>query len=397
MRYLKTPRSAFSNVGRLAFFGLVISVLVLVVVLSVVNGFEREMKERVLTMLPNLSAQFANGLGEEEVDALDKLVLPEVEAWAPQVQGNVLLVSGETIQGALLTGIDETYVDVAPVMAHLEGASEVEFFDSRFGLVLGAGVARELGVIPGDSVRVVLPAAGTSMAGAIPRQKQAPVIGIFRSQSLLDTQAAFMPLNDAQKLFRTQVPQGLHFRLTDLFNVRNTALSLFQQFGDEVRLRSWMDAYGNLYRAIAVQKTTMFVLLLFLMSVSAFNLISGLVMIVEQRRGDIAILMTMGFARRDVLLTFVCLGLGMAFAGICLGLLSGVLIALSLPGLFGLLNDGLGLNLMSQYFIAYLPVDVRSLDLLVVAGISLLLAFLAALFPAWRASRTYPSQVLNHE
>ncbi|MEQ8692741.1 MAG: FtsX-like permease family protein, partial [Pseudomonadales bacterium] len=166
---------------------------------------------------------------------------------------------------------------------------------------------------------------------------------------------------------------------------------------EQVRVRTWMDRYGSLYQAIAVQKLTMFFLLLFLVAVAAFNLVSGLVMIVEQRKADIAVLMTLGLDARGVLLVFINLGVVMAVLGIGLGLTAGGVLAMLLPGLFSSLSELFSAQLMSQYFINYLPSEVRPLDLVVIGGISFLLAGLATLFPAWRATRVLPSEVLNHE
>lgn len=395
-RYVAGRGNTLGTVGRLAFWGLVLSVVVLVVVLSVVNGFERELRQRVLGLLPHLSVDFAPG-SQAQLRSLVVQLPAGALAAAPKVQGNALLISQGRIKGISVTGIDATYGEVSNLFDFIHGLQAEDFSRERYGVVLGEGVAAALALGVGDEVRIVVPAGQPGVAGLLPRQRNLKVTGILRSRSLLDAQAAYISLDLALKLFRLSAPEGVHLRLQDLFAVREPSADIYQRFDGAVRVRSWYDTYGNLYQAIAVQKLTMFLLLLFLVGVAAFNLVSGLVMIVEQRRTGVAILRTMGMSGRGIVQQFVILGCALAGVAILLGLLLGVVLSLSLPTLFAWLDDVQTGTLMSQYFISYLPVQVRPADLLQVGGVAFVLAFLATLFPAYRATRLEPSEVLNHE
>ena len=191
---------------------------------------------------------------------------------------------------------------------------------------------------------------------------------------------------------------GLQGRLNNLFELEVARTELYRALGrDNVRVRSWVRTQGNLYEAIAVQKVTMFVLLSFLVAVAAFNLVSGLMMIVEQRKNDVAVLRTLGAASGTIIRLFCALGLFLAVSGIVMGILSGAAFALALPVVFNYASQALELNIMSQYFIGYLPVDVRMIDLAWIAAAALGLSLMATIYPAWQASRLLPSRVLAHE
>ncbi len=401
MRYLFARHSALSYVSRLALLGLILSVAVLVVVLSVVNGFEREMRERILGVLPHIAAESFAGLSASEVQALLAAGPHDgLAGLAPYVSGTVLLVAGDIIQGALVTGVDSRqHGAVTDIPRYTRAGSLQSLDETRYGVIVGAKLAKQLGVDIGDQVLVVLPVGAVTPAGAVPRQRRFTVVDTFDSNSLLDGQQALISLQSAQKLFRTgSRVHGVQGRLVDLFETEPARMALYRELGeDKVRVRSWMTTQGNLYQAIAVQKLTMFILLSFLVAVAAFNLVSGLMMIVEQRKSDVAILRTLGSGSRAVLWLFCTLGVLLSSSGILLGLGVGSALALALPKIYSSVSSAFELNLMSQYFIGYLPVDVRIADLIQVGIAALLLTLFATLYPAWRASRLLPSQVLAHE
>ncbi len=400
-RYLLARGSALSYVSRLALLGLVLSVAVLVVVLSVVNGFERELRERVLAVLPQISATSFNGLSEEDVAALlDAELPPEITGLAPFVSGTVLFAANDKIAGATLTGIDPGRYDAVSDMPTYTTRGNLEGLNlERYGVILGGRLAEQLDLGAGDTVLLVLPVGAVTPAGAVPRQRRFHVVDVFDSQSQIDSQSAFVSLSTAQRLFRTGTRvHGVQGRLADLFDSSAARDFLYERLGaDEVRVRTWMSTFGPLYQAIAVQKLTMFLLLSFLVAVAAFNLVSGLLMIVEQRRNDVAILRTLGSETGGVMMLFLLMGLVLAGFGIGLGLLVGAGVAASLPLIYATLSNAGDLNLMSQYIISYLPVDVRLADLLQIAGGALLLSVGASIYPAWRATRLLPSRVLAHE
>jgi len=245
----------------------------------------------------------------------------------------------------------------------------------------------------------MLPNSQISIAGAIARQRRFEIIGVFESQSQLDGSGVFVSLRSAQLLLRMRGQiHGFQGRLTDLFAIYDARQFLEQAVtAERLFVRSWMSTHGNLYQAVAVQKVTMFILFSFLVAVAAFNLVSGLMMMVEQRKSDIAVLKSMGADNRSLLKVFCCLGLLLGGGGTLLGLFLGVSLALFLSWLYAQFASGFGLDLMGQYFISYLPVDVQMADLLIVAAISTALTLLASLYPALQATRLLPSRILANE
>ena len=394
MRYLRTTSSTLTGVGRMALMGLTLSVAVLVIVISVVNGFERELRERIMSLLPGLKVHLVRGAapgGRLEPG-------PFIAGTSEVLEGSVLLTANRQLKGAQLTGIDpDSYEDVSSLGKFLGGAELSVLRTTPFGIVLGSTLARDLGVAVGDRVRLILPIGSVGAAGPVPRQREMTLVAIANSQSLLDSTAVFTTTETAAKLLRGAQNRVTYVRLTDLFTIVPAVARIHAELGEDVRIESWMDTYGNLYQAIAVQKLTMLVLLSFLVAVAAFNLVSGLVMIVERRREDVAIMATFGMQASGVLRMFLLLGSYLASAGILLGLLLGSGLALALPEGFELLSSALGTQLMSQYFITYLPVDVRPFDLVIIGTTALVLALLATILPALRASRFQPSLVLAHE
>ncbi|XOV81582.1 MAG: FtsX-like permease family protein [bacterium] len=401
LRYLFAQRSALTYVSRLALLGLILSVAVLVIVLSIVNGFERELRDRVLGVLPHITAQVPAGLQTSQWQALvADQPLAGITALAPYISGTALLAANNRIQGINLTGIDSTtYGQVTDVVKYTRSQGFAALDATPYGIVLGARLARTLELETGDRVLVVLPVGAVTPAGALPRQRRFQVVDIFDSQSQLDGQLALITLSSAEKMFRTVGRvHGVQGRLQDLFLTQGAQNALQEALaGTSVRVRTWMDTHGNLYQAIAVQKMTMFVLLSFLVAVAAFNLVSGLMMIVEQRKNDVAVLRTLGADTRMIMMLFCTLGLLLALSGIVIGILTGSVVAWGLPDVYAVATQWFGLDLMSQYFIAYLPVDVRPADLLQVAVAAFVLTLLATLYPAWRATRLLPSRVLAHE
>jgi len=397
-RYAFSRRSSISFISLVAIGGLALSVAVLIIVVSVVNGFERELRERVFGVLPHLSF-----IGREpllgDVNDLDALrALEGVDGVVPFVQGAGLAAVASDVAGVLITGIDPlVHGEVSALEDYLLDNSELKA--GEFSVFLGIGVVRELGVAIGDRVTLVLPSATVTPAGLFPRQKRFVLRGILHSQSDIDSRAAYIHITDAQKVFRLGGRiHGYQVKLQNLFAAAQIASRGLTALGAErVFARSWMSSYGNLYRAISMQKATMFVLLSFLVAVAAFNLVSTLVMIVDQRSGDIAILRTLGSNTATLVSAFVFLGMLLGALGISIGVLSGVLIASALPGLYLWVTGMFSLDLMNQYFVNYLPVEILSDDIVGIVLTAMVLCLLSTLYPAWRAAGLHPSEVLAHE
>ena len=398
LRYLVAKQSALSYVSRLALFGLALSVAVLVLVLSVVNGFERELRDRILALIPHITV---SGYEPLEENILSGEVLPSgIRAAAQVIEGTVLLAANGEIENAQLTGVNAAeYKNVTIIERFLKHQSLEILHEKKFGIIVGASLAHKLNVKIGDNLLLVMPFASITPAGAVPRQRRFTLLDIIDSKSQLDQQAAYISLATAQKLFKTGTKiHGLHIRAEDLFQLQPAVDWVRQVLQNKVgRVSSWQSSYGSLYQAIAVQKLTMFILLSFLVGVAAFNLVSGLMMIVVQRQQDIAILRTLGAGYKDILLVFIVLGATLAGFGIFLGLTTGALLATLLPSFFSWLSNSLDANLMSQYFISYLPVDIRITDIMSIGVASLVLSILAIIYPAIRATKLLPGEVLAHE
>lgn len=410
-RYAFSRGSNLSLVGWIAIGGLALSIAILVIVLSVVNGFERELQTRLFGVLPHLSVY-----GRSPMTAIDSqhrslAGITGVQGVAEFVQGTALVAVPQSVRGVLLTGINpETYDQVSSLGTYVTtdtaASAPVRLDNSlkllepgKFGVLLGAGVAQELDATVGSKVTLVLPQASVSLVGVLPRQKRVKVVGIIRSQSELDSRAAYLHIDDAQRLFRLgQNIHGYQLQLADLFSAPTIGASARGVFGNQpVIVQSWMRTHGNLHQAIIIQKQTMFLLLAFLVGVAAFNLVSSLLMVVHQRSADVAILRTMGASTSTFVLTFAWLAVALGGLGVLGGVGLGVLVARMLPAVFAWVSDTFALQLMNEYFVNYLPVEVRSGDLLGISAIAALLILASALYPAWRVARTRPAEVLAHE
>ena len=403
LRYAFSRRGSGALIGWVAIAGLALSIAVLVVVLSVVNGFERELRERVFGVLPHAGLWGDQPFVPSTLETSKLTAVPGVLAAVPIVQGSALAVAGDAVQGVLLTGAEPAAYRHVSGMESFLGPTGATTLDALrpggFGVILGARLAARLGVGVGDSVRLMLPLGSLTLAGMLPRQKRFQVVALLRSGSELDARAAFIHLVDAQRLFRLggQV-HGYQLRLADLDAANALAGQAVRRLGeDRFFARTWQHSHGNLHRAIGAQKATLFVLLAFLVGVAAFNLVSTLIMTVEQRGADIAILKTMGAASAPLIGCFVLLGALIGVVGILIGIAFGTAVATGLPAVFAWINEGLNLDLMSQYFISYLPVDIWPSDLARIATVSFTLCVACTLYPAWRAARLLPSRVLAHE
>lgn len=402
VRYAFSRRSSLSFISLVAIGGLALSVAVLVVVVSVINGFERELEVRVFGVLPHVTVQGRGSLPASEADRATLERLRGVTGAAPFVQGTGLAAVTGHAAGVLIWGIDpDLQGRVSEYARYVEGAAPGAgaLVAGRYQVILGAGVARRLDVGVGDSVTLVLPTATVTPAGVMPRQKRFTVAAILRSRSEIDSRAALIHVADAQRLFR--LGRGIHgyqLRLDELFAAESVAAGAVDTLGRErVYGSTWMRTHGNLYRAIGVQKSTMFVLLSFLVAVAAFNLVSTLVMIVNQRSGDIAILRTQGGGTGLIVGAFVLLGILIGATGVLLGAATGTLLARALPWIYEKVTGTFGLDLMNQYFVSYLPVEVRAADLTGIVLTALGLCVVSTIYPAWRAAVLKPSQVLAHE
>lgn len=398
-RYVAGAANGLSAVSIAAVFGLALSVAVLIIVLSVVNGFERELRERVLGVLAHATIYFPQP-ARPDVRAERRLLGTEgITGVSPIVEEAALASNGVKVAGVLVTGIEPVRHQTVSDLGQYVRPSDAVLESGQFQAWFGARLARQLDVKVGDQVTLVLPIPTVSPVGLLPRQRLFTISGLINTQSEMDARGVFIHIDDARRLFRLgERIAGYQLRIADLFATDELFGATEAAFGErEMQVRPWTRVHGNLYQAIVTQKVTMFVLLSFLVAVAAFNLVSGLVMVAEQKRVDVAILRSLGSNTQTVLTIFLSLGLLLGGSGLCLGLLSGIGIAHLLPGLLNWASSWSGRELMGQYFISYLPIDVRSTDLIVITIISSILILLATLYPAWKATRQRPVEILAHE
>lgn len=403
LTWLLSARFAFAGAGalplvtRAAIGGLALGCAVLVVVLSVLNGFERALAERVLAVLPQLVVSVREGT--PDVDAGRLAQLDGVLGVAPYRNSQVLAAGPAEVRAATMIGIEPALEGTVSILdSFLPAPGYAALLDGGFRALLGARLAADLGVAVGDRFTVVLPQAMVTPLGVYPRQRAFRVAAVFDSGAELDGRAIYVHVNDADRLLRDANGTSWRLRLDDLFAAPTVAARIETTFGPEhVAAIDWTRTHGNLHRAIVVQKAMMLIVLSLVVAVAAFNVVAGLVMVVGEREPDIAILRTLGLSATGVTRVFLLQGICLGALGIGAGLLVGAVISLLAPAAFRLLESMSGLRLLEQYFIRYLPSDLQPGDLLTVAVIALTLTTVAAVVPARRAARVRPAEVLRHE
>jgi len=400
LRYASSRRSFVSFISAVAIGGLVLSVAVLLLVTSVMNGFEREMRQRILGLVPH--AQLRGSLASDGIEDLIASVrtVEGVTGAAPYVQENGLLAANGASSGVVFHGIEPSSFRTISNLGQFVFEGSLEALQpGSFGVVLSRALAERLSLAAGDSVMAVLPEGSVTLVGLIPRQKRLRVAGIFDTHSEFDARGVYIALADAQRMFRLSgVVSGLSLRVSDVFAVATVAAAAADRIGsDRIYPVTWMRSHGNLYRAIGFQRAMMFLLLSLLVAVAAFNLVSALIMVVNQRQGDVAVLRTLGGDSRTIVGSFVTLGATIGVIGVVIGVALGAGAALLVEDGYRLLHDRFHVDLMSQYFVTYLPSEIRMGDVLLVTGVALALSLLSTLYPAWRAAALEPAEVLRHE
>ena len=400
VRYARSRRSFISFVTALALGGLALSVAVLVFVQAVVAGFEREMNERILGVVPHVKLASRETMGDIG-ELLDTIRAVEGVAGAAEVvQGRGLLSKAGRVVGVNLIGFDPVaYSEVSRIDEFVVGRDVGMPAAAGFEILLGEQVAGRLGVAAGDELTVVLPATTVTPLGVFARQKKLRVAGVVDTGSQLDRMSAYLHRDDAGKLLRAGVlDREIHVKGTNALDAQTVLARLVGELAEEgFRGNSWMATFGNLYAAIRYTKNMLFLLLSLLVAVAAFNLVSSLVMIVNERRGDIAILRTMGSRSGLVIGAFLVVGTVIAVVGIGLGVSVGIGLGIIAEAGFPWLEDLLGTPLMGEYLITALPVEYTVADVARIAATAFVLGLAATLFPAWRATRLNPADLLQHE
>jgi len=384
-----------------ALLGMSLGVFALVVVLSVMNGFDQELKQRILRVVPHGFLSSSEPLTDWQALAERVAGTEGLLASAPYVEGQGLLafrggIRGIQIQG-VLPEVEKHISDVDDFMV----AGEMAYLEpGEYGIVLGSLLARNLGVTIGDRISVTLPQVTITPAGIFPRSKRFKLVGVFEVGAQVDQFLAVVHLKDAQKLFRTgDSVQGIHLKFDDIYLAPHRVQSLAKNLGEGYVAKDWSQTQGSLFSAVKMEKTVVSVMLSIIVAVAAFNIITSLVMMVAEKRSDIAVLRTMGLSRANIITIFVVQGGAMGVAGIFFGAVFGVLTASYLPQIMAFLETSLGWQIFDPnvYFVAYLPSVWRWQDTLVVCSMSLVVSFLATLYPAYRASKIEPAEALRYD
>lgn len=388
-----------SFVGLLSISGLTVAVAVLLTVLSVVNGFERELRERVLAVLPHGTVYSRTEFTDWHAERVRLLSHPEVQGVAPVVEGAGLIVTNGKMQGVNFRGIDpalEASVSIMPQFVFEDALTGLT--DKRYGTIVGADLARVLDIVPGDKITLVLPDVSFSLAGPVITTRRLSVLGIFEVGADIDKNYIYINIEDARRLKRQRNIDGLVVRMEDLFQAPRVLHELVTQSDSrDLYAVSWMRQNGNLYDAIGTQKATLFLLLMILVAVAIFNVVSNLVMTVDDNRSEIAILKTMGASPLDINLIFIMHGLMVGLVGLVSGLILGVLLTLSISSFYSVISELFELNLMSEYFIRYLPTDIQWFDLVIITVVCMAISLLATIYPAARAAAANPIEALQYE
>jgi lipoprotein-releasing system permease protein len=411
-----TRRNGFiSFISGVSMLGIGLGVAALVIVLSVMNGFQKEVRDRMLSVVSHIEIVSADGGALEDLaGTLQQVKLNnQVLGAAPFISAQALLARGEDMKGVMVRGIDPalepSVVDLTAGMSSNARQSNAKGFNlpgvealqpGQFGVVLGLDLARQLGLRLGDPVTLISPNGQVTPAGVLPRLKQMQVVGLFNSGHYeYDSALVMIHVEDAGKIFRLEGPTGVRLKIKDLHEARSVAQALAPNLTAGMAIRDWTQQNRTWFAAVQVEKRMMFIILTLIVAVAAFNLVSTLVMSVTDKRADIAILRTLGASPKSIMGIFMVQGAMVGVMGTVGGLLLGLLVAFNIDVIVPALETLFRASFLPKdiYIISRMPSDPQMTDILPVAIISLLLAFVATLYPSWRASQVNPAEALRYE
>lgn len=406
LRYVRAKRDNhfISFISLLSMLGIALGITALITVISVMNGFEQELKARILDMTPHATIYSGYGEGLRDWRAAKALAdqHPKVIGSAPFVQKESMLVNRQRVKGALLQGVDPALEpQVSKVGEKMVAGSLEDLKPGGFGIILGQELANALGVYMGDKLTVISPQALATVVGVVPRMKRFEVVGIFEiGMHQFDSAVALVNIEDAAKFYRMgDKVSGLRLETSDMLSARKINREVALSLGGVYRITDWTQQHANFFRAIATEKVVMFVILFLIVAVAAFNIVATLVMMVTDKQADIAILRTLGFSAGQVMRVFVVQGCVIGFVGTLLGVVGGVALALNVENIVPALESLLGRQFMSAdiYYITDLRGDLHWHQVGLIAGLSFVMSVLSTLYPALRAARTQPAEALRYE
>ncbi len=405
LRYTRAKRrnNFISFISATSMLCIGLGVATLIVVLSVMNGFETEMRERILSMASH-AIIYRPGDGIENWQDLAEIARknPAVEATAPYVEGEAMLREGGDLSGTLLRGIDPAAEEkVSEIGAHMKAGKLEDLKPGEFDIVLGVELAEQLGVDIGDKLDLMIPLASVTPAGILPRFRRFNVVGVFQvGMYEFDRGLVLINIQDAAALYRMgDRVTGVRLKLYDLFQAPQVSRQIALQLPQLVYISDWTRQHANFFRAVATEKTVMFLILSLLVGIAAFNIVSTLVMVVQEKQADIAILRTLGATPGSIMVIFMMQGSIIGIVGTVFGVALGVTLALNVETVVPLLEYATGHQFLdpSIYYINNLPSHLTAPDVVKISLLSLALGLLSTLYPAWRASRVQPAEALRYE
>jgi len=406
-RYTRAGRAGRRNgfisfISGVSMLGIALGVAALIIVLSVMNGFQKEVRDRMLSVIAHIEVFDAGGgaLPDWRATAAAARRDSRVVGAAPFVAAQALVGRGDELRGAVVRGIDPAAEAEVTDLARTRQPLLAQLRAGEWNIVLGVELARQVRARVGDKVTIVAPGGQVTPAGVVPRLKQFTLVGVFEAGHYeYDSGLALIHLEDAARLFRVEGPTGVQLRLADVHAARSAAAALQAGLGPDVNVRDWTRTNRNWFDAVQIEKRLMFIILTLIVAVAAFNLVSTLVMTVTDKRADIAILRTLGASPRSIMGIFIVQGAAAGVMGTFGGVALGLGVALNIDIIVPAIERVLGMAFLpgNIYLISRMPSEPLASDIVPIAVISLLLAFAATLYPSWRASRVNPAEALRYE
>ncbi|KFB75504.1 MAG: lipoprotein-releasing ABC transporter permease subunit [Candidatus Accumulibacter sp.] len=405
LRYTRAKKHNhfISFISLISMCGIALGVAALIVVLSVMNGFQTELRSRILAVVSHVEITGASGeMAGWEAVAKQAAEQPQVLAAAPFVQAQGMLAYGQSVRGAVVRGILPDLEDrVADFRTHMKNGRFDALQPDHFNIILGSELARALGVFIGDRVTLIAPQGVVTPAGVVPRLKTFHVVGLFEvGMYEYDSGLALIHLADAQRLYRMDDRvSGVRLKLDDLFVAPRVARSLAGKLDTHAFISDWTRSHANFFRAVQIEKNMMFIILSLIVAVAAFNIVSTLVMAVTDKQSDIAILRTLGASPASIMAVFIVQGALIGCIGLGLGVAGGVALALNVDVVVPFIERLLGTQFLAKevYYISNLPSELQWSDVTTITGVAFLLALVATIYPSWRAARVNPAEALRYE